>query len=98
MPPLAVVQLSRGIPMLHDHSALIAQFRELLTQQRYNAVVVHNYCRSAGYFLHYLAQREIGVEAATPAEVSNYLRCAVRRFRQRHGYSPPAEWQSIPRA
>lgn len=84
--------------MPHDHSALIAQLRELLTQQRYNAVVVHNHCRNANHFLHFLAQRKIAVEAATPAEVSRYLRCAVRRFRQRHGYAPPAGWQSIPRS
>ena len=84
--------------MPHDHSALIDQLRGLLTQQRFNPVVVRNYCRSADYFLHYLSQREIDVAAATPAEVSNYLRCAVRRFRQRHGYSPAALWQSIPRA
>jgi integrase/recombinase XerD len=84
--------------MSHDHSSLITQFRESLTQQRYNAVVVHYYCRNADYFLRYLAQREITVEAATPAEVSNYLRYAVQRFRKRHGYSPAAQWQSIPRA
>jgi hypothetical protein len=27
--------------MPHDHKALIGQLREFLTQQRYNAVVVH---------------------------------------------------------
>jgi site-specific recombinase XerD len=84
--------------MPHDRSAPIAQLRELLTQQRSNAVVVHNYCRNADYFLHFLAQRKIAVEAATPAEVSRYLRCAVRRFRQRHGYAPAARWESIPRS
>jgi hypothetical protein len=31
--------------MSHDHGALIAQFTETLTQQRYNPVVVHNSCR-----------------------------------------------------
>ena len=31
--------------MPHDFSALVAQFRETLTQQRYNPVVVHNYWR-----------------------------------------------------
>jgi hydrogenase maturation factor HypF (carbamoyltransferase family) len=74
--------------MSHDHSALIAQFTVTLTQQRYNPEVVHNSCRNADYFLRYLAEREIAVEAATPAEVSNYLRGAVRWFRKRHGYSP----------
>ena len=84
--------------MPHDHGALIGQLRGLLTQQRYNSVVVDNHCRNADHFLHYLAQRGISVEAATPPEVSNYLRRAVRRFRQRHGYLPAARWQSIPRA
>jgi integrase/recombinase XerD len=51
-------------------------------------VVVDNYCRNADHFLCYLAEREIAVEAATPAEVSNYLRASVRWFRKRHGYSP----------
>jgi integrase/recombinase XerD len=84
--------------MSHDHSALIAQLRELLTQQRYNAVAVHNYCRNAGKFLNFLERRKIAVEAATRTEVSSYLRSDVRRFRQRHGYAPAAQWQSIPRA
>ena len=68
--------------MPHDHSALIAQLRESLTQQRYNAAVVHNYCRNADYFLQYLVQQKIAVERATQAEVSDHLRCAARRFRQ----------------
>ena len=84
--------------MPHDRSALIAQLRDLLTRQRYNVVVVHNHCRNANHFLHFLAQRKIAVETATPAEVSRYLRCAVRRFRERHGYAPPTGWQSIPRS
>ena len=84
--------------MPHDHSALIAQFRETLTQQRYNPVVVHNYCRNANYFLRYLAERKIALEAVTPTEVSNYLRLAVRQFRQRHGRAPARYWVSIPRS
>ncbi|HKM74772.1 MAG TPA: site-specific integrase [Stellaceae bacterium] len=84
--------------MPHDHRALIGQLRELLTQQRYNAVAIQNYCRSADHFLNFLAQGKIAVDAATSAEVSRYLRCSARRFRQRHGYAPAAHWQSIPRA
>jgi hypothetical protein len=41
--------------MPHERSALIDQLRELLTQQRYSSVVIHNYCRSARHFLAYLA-------------------------------------------
>jgi integrase/recombinase XerD len=84
--------------MPNDHSALIGELRGLLTQQRYSEVVIHNYCRNAEHFLSYLVQRNISAETATPAEVSRYLRCAVRRFRQRHGHSPAVHWRSIPRA
>jgi integrase/recombinase XerD len=84
--------------MPNDHSVLIAQLRELLTQQRYSVAVVHNYCRNADDFLQYLVQRNIAVETATPAQVSDYLRGAVRRFRQRHGYAAAEYWQSIPRS
>ena len=84
--------------MTHDHSALIAQFREALTQQRYNPVAVYNYCRNADYFLRYLAERKIALEAVTPTEVSNYLRLAVRQFRKHHGRAPARYWVSIPRA
>lgn len=84
--------------MSHDHSALIAQFRKFLIQQRYNAMVVHNYCCNADDFLDYLDRRKISIEIATPTEVSNYLRCAVRWFHERHGYSCAPLWPSIPRA
>jgi site-specific recombinase XerD len=84
--------------MSHDHKALIEQFREALTQQRYNPVAVHNYCRNADYFLHYLAERKIALKAVTPTEVSNYLRLAVRLFRKRQGRAPARYWVSIPRA
>ncbi len=56
--------------MPHDRSALSDQLGALLTQQRFNSVVVHNYCRSAEHFLEYLAQRDIAVGAATPEHVS----------------------------
>jgi len=84
--------------MPHDHSTLIGQFREHLTQQRYNAVAVHNYCRTVGYFLSYLAARKIALETVTPTEVADYLRLAVRQFRKRHGRAPGRYWTSIPRA
>jgi integrase/recombinase XerD len=84
--------------MPHDRGALIDQLRALLTQQRYNPVVVHNYCRSAAHFLEYLARRDIAVDAATPDHVSSYLRFARRQFRRRHGHPPAPRWESIPRA
>jgi len=84
--------------MPHERIVLIEQLRELLAQQRYNSVVIHNYCRSTEHFLDYLGRRGIAVDAATPDHVSTYLHYAVRRFRQRHGYPPSPWWQSIPRA
>lgn len=84
--------------MSHEYGALVSRFREALTQQRYNPVAVHNYCRNADYFLHYLAERKIALEAVTPTEVSNYLRLAGRQFRKRHGRAPARYWVSIPRA
>jgi len=84
--------------MPHDRSALIDQLRALLTQQRYNPVVIHNYCRSAEHFVECLGRRGIAAEAATPDHVSSYLRFARRQFRQRHGHRPAPRWESIPRA
>src|ERR1700730_17916470 len=84
--------------MSHEYGALVSQFRETLTQQRYNPVVVHNYCRNADYFLCYLAEQKIALEAVTPTVVSNYFRLAVRQFRKRHGRAPARYWLSIPRS
>src|SRR5258708_39286445 len=84
--------------MPHDRSALIDQLRELLTEQRYDSVVIHNYCRSARHFLAYLARRETAVDTAKPDHVSSYLRFARRQVRQRHGHPPAPRWESIPRA
>jgi integrase/recombinase XerD len=84
--------------MSHEHSALVSRFRETLTQQRYNPVVVDSYCRNADYFLCHLAERKIALEVVTPTEVSIYLRLAVRRFHKRHGRAPAPYWVSIPRS
>lgn len=84
--------------MPHEYSALVAELRGALTRQRYNRVVVDNYCRNADCFLSYLAGRGIELAAVTPAEVAAYLRLAVRAFRRRHGRAPARYWVSIPRA
>jgi integrase/recombinase XerD len=84
--------------MSHDHRVLVEQFRETLTEQRYSPVVVQNYCRHAHYFLDFLAERKIALEAVTATEVLNYLRLAVGRFRKRHGRGPAPDWESIPRS
>jgi integrase/recombinase XerD len=84
--------------MSPDSSVLIAQLREALTQQRYNPVVINNYCRNADYFLSYLATREVALKTVTPTDVANYLCLAVRQFRKRHGRAPARYWMSIPRS
>src|SRR6478672_10019951 len=84
--------------MPHGYGTLVAELKDALTRQRYNRVAVHNYCRNAGYFLAYLAAREIALEAVTPADVTNYLRFAVRQFRKRHGRAPARYWVGIPRS
>jgi hypothetical protein len=86
--------------MSHDEHErrLVAQLGESLTHQRYNPVVVHNYCRNANNFLSYLGQRKITLEEATPTTVSTYLRFESRQFLKRHGHSPAPQWESIPRA
>jgi site-specific recombinase XerD len=67
-------------------------------RQRYNRVAVHNYCRNADYFLAYLTARAIALEEVTPADVTAYLRFAVRQFRKRHGRAPARYWIGIPRS
>lgn len=84
--------------MSHEYSALVLQLRETLTRHRYNAVVVDNYCRNADYFLTYLTDRKMAIEAVTPMIVSDYLRLAVRQFRKRHGHPPAQYWVNIPRS
>ena len=84
--------------MSPDFSALIAQLHASLAQQRYSAMVIHNYCVSAESFLRYLARGRIALEAVTPQHVADYLRVAARWFRERHGRDPGPHWHSIPRA
>ena len=84
--------------MSHEHCTLVAELRDALTRQRYNRVVIHNYCRNADYFLSHLAARKIALESVTPTDVANYLRLAVQRFRKRHGRAPARYWIGIPRS
>lgn len=84
--------------MPHGYGALVAELNDALTRQRYNRVAVHNYCRNADYFLAYLTARAIALEEVTPADVTAYLRFAVRQFRKRHGRAPARYWIGIPRS
>jgi hypothetical protein len=84
--------------MPHEYGALIAELRDTLTRQRYNRVVVYNYCRNADCFLSYLAERGVELEAVTPTEVADYLRLVVRAFRKRHGRARACYWVNILRA
>src|SRR5271166_798307 len=84
--------------MSHEYRALVERLRETLTKRRYNPVVVQNYCRNADYFLRYLAERRVALEATTPTEVADYLRLAVQQFRERRGRAPARHWISVPRS
>ena len=84
--------------MSPDFSALIIQLHASLAQQRYSAMVIHNYCVSAESFLRYLARGRIALEAVTPQQVADYLRVPARWFRERHCRDPGPHWHSIPRA
>lgn len=84
--------------MPHGYGTLVAELNDALTRQRYNRVAVHNYCRNADYFLAYLTARAIALEEVTPADVTAYLRFAVRQFRKRHGRAPARYWIGIPRS
>jgi len=84
--------------MPHGYGTLVAELKDALMRQRYNRVAVHNYCRNADYFLAYLTARAIALEEVTPADVTAYLRFAVRQFRKRHGRAPARYWIGIPRS
>ena len=77
---------------------LIAKLAEVLTHQKYNPVVVGNYCCYARAFLEYLTQRDMSVATVTPQQVEQYLRYAIRSFRKCHGRPPGPHWHSIPRS
>ncbi|SJM34307.1 hypothetical protein [Mesorhizobium delmotii] len=62
--------------MSQGYRVLVERLKEAFTQQRYNPEVVQNYCRNADYFLSYLVEQKIALEAVTPTIVSNCLRLA----------------------
>ena len=84
--------------MSDEHSGLLSRLEEALTVQRYNRVVVQNYCCYARAFLCDLRARDVALTAVTPDHVSRYLRAATRRFRDRRGRAPGPTWASIPRS
>lgn len=84
--------------MLNADSELITKLKTLLTEQRYNPVVIGNYCAYARGFLDYLALRNIPIMEVTEAQVAQYLQYAIAMFRKRHGRAPAREWHSIPRS
>lgn len=77
---------------------LIAELNVVLTSQQYSPVVIGNYCAYARGFLDYLARWNIPVADVTEAQVSQYLRHAIRSFRKRHGRPPGPSWHAIPRS
>ena len=84
--------------MSNTDREIIAELRVTLTRQRYSPVVVGNYCAYAGWFLDYLARRNIPVADVSEAQVTHCLRHAIALFRKRHGRPPGPSWHSIPRS
>ena len=85
--------------MQHDNNEeRILRLKNNFTQQGYSPLVIQNYCSYAGHFLCHLDRRGMALKSVTPADVSDYLRLAVRQFRKQHGRSPGPHWTSIPRA
>lgn len=84
--------------MLNADNELIDELRIFLTKQRYNPVVIGNYCAYARGFVEYLAEQNIGIAEVTEAQVAQYLKQAIALFRKRHGRAPAREWHSIPRS
>jgi integrase/recombinase XerD len=84
--------------MSNSDRKLITELRGVLTSQRYNPVVVGNYCAYARGFLDYLARRDIAVADVTAEQVALYLRHAIALFRKRHGRHPGPHWHLIPRS
>lgn len=84
--------------MLTNRDELISRLSGVLAQQRYNPVLVQNYCSYADQFLRHLDGGGMAIESVTPADVSDYLCLAVQQFRKRYGRSPGPRWTSIPQA
>lgn len=82
----------------NNNEESILRLKDDLTRQGYSPVVVQNYCSYAAQFLCHLDMREQTLESVTPADVSDYLRFAVRQFRRQYRRSPGLHWTSIPRA
>lgn len=84
--------------MSNANNKLITELRFLLTKQRYNPVVIGNYCAYARGFFEYLAQQNIEIAEVTETQVAQYLQYAIKMFHERHGRAPARYWHSIPRS
>lgn len=84
--------------MSKSERELITEFTAVLTNCRYNPVVIRNYCAYAQGFLDYLMQGGILVADAAEAEVERYLCHAVALFRKCGGRNPGKRWHEIPQS
>ena len=66
------------------------RFATQLSEQGYAHKTAVRYVAVAKRFLAYLSQRNVALEAATPADVESYLRKELRRFRRRCQRLPTA--------
>ena len=77
--------------------ALLSRLDTHLRSQGYSQSTIYQDVFEARRFLKYLADRNIAIEAVKPVDVSQYLRCELRRHGRRHGHPPRsrAHWRSL---
>lgn len=81
--------------VLPQHIAVVAQLRSLLIEASYCTKAVNRQTAVARTFLLYLERCGLAVADVQSAHVEQYLRCELRRFRQRHGCAPQSlkQWR-----
>jgi len=71
-----------------QHHALLAQFKQHLSERRYGSAIVKRYLAVAGHFLRSLERQHTPIAAAQPPHVEMYLERELRRFHRRHRSAP----------
>jgi len=71
------------------HASLIEKLRLHLEAEGYSPSIQRWYPTLACHFLNYCDREHLSTEAVRPTHVTQFLRRQYRRFRLRHGQSPP---------
>jgi len=83
-PPRRYV-MSEAIP---QRKALLAKFKEHVTQKRYGSSTVGAYAAVAYRFLGYLSNQKVPIREVRTEHVTAFIGCELRRFSRRHGHPP----------